>query len=239
MVEAMAEIPAGLAGVLNEGPPVRPRPAASVLLLRGTGPWHVLMMRRPGGADFAPGAHVFPGGSVHPEDRMLGERHRACALRELFEEVGVLLARKGERWATPAECEQLRLRLAHGVNFPTALRDAGLAADLDGLAYFARWITPEAVRRRFDTRFYLAGMPPGQEIVAQPGEVVSWLWAAPRELLADPQLSLVFATRKILELVAAEENAERLLARYAGRRRVKKVMPTVRIVDGRLEVEVL
>src|ERR1700738_169011 len=72
-LEPLSQIPPGLAGMVHDGPPVKPRPAATVLLVRGAEPWEVLMLRRPGGADFAPGAHVFPGGSVHAEDRLLGD----------------------------------------------------------------------------------------------------------------------------------------------------------------------
>jgi 8-oxo-dGTP pyrophosphatase MutT (NUDIX family) len=229
-------IPPGLAGMLNDGPPVTPRPAATVVLTRGDRPWEMLMMRRPGGADFAPGAHVFPGGSVHPEDRMLGDASRGCAVRELFEELGVLLARRGDRHATRAEAERLRLRLAHGVNFPTALKEAGLTADLDGLTYFARWVTPEALRRRFDTRFYLARLPAGQEIVAQPGEVDAWLWVDPESALADPGFTLVFATRKVIEGIARERDADALRRRYAERKRIRIVRPVVRVEGGRIEV---
>src|SRR6202043_1558705 len=92
-LEPLSQIPPGLAGVIHDGPPVKPRDAATVLLVRGTEPWEVLMLRRPGGADFAPGANVFPGGSVHAEDRLLGDPLAAAAIRELFEEVGILLAR--------------------------------------------------------------------------------------------------------------------------------------------------
>ena len=63
-------LPPEIAGHLNlDGPPVTPRPAATVLLVRDGDPWELLMVRRPGGADFAPGAYVFPGGAVHDEDR--------------------------------------------------------------------------------------------------------------------------------------------------------------------------
>src|SRR5205823_751570 len=90
-------IPPGLAGVLNDGPPVTPVAAGSVLLLDvAASPWRVLMMRRPGGARFAPDVYVFPGGTVHASED--GDVHaadpvRAAAVRELFEEVGILLAR--------------------------------------------------------------------------------------------------------------------------------------------------
>jgi len=60
------------------------------------------MLRRPGGADFAPGAHVFAGGSVHAEDRLLGDPLRGAAVRELFEELGILLARGPRGFATEA-----------------------------------------------------------------------------------------------------------------------------------------
>src|SRR5947199_112413 len=83
---------------------IGPRPAATVVLARpsplggagtvgpsrGPRPWQALLMRRPGGAEFAPGAYVFPGGSVHREDQAFPDEVRAAAVRELFEEVGVL-----------------------------------------------------------------------------------------------------------------------------------------------------
>ena len=232
----MAKIPPGLAGMVHDGPPVKPRPAATVLLLRGTEPWEVLMMRRPGGADFAPGAHVFPGGSVHPEDRLLGDPLPGAALRELFEELGILLARGTRGFATGADADRLRLRLAHGVSFPTALKEAHLEPAAAELTYFARWVTPEQLRRRFDTRFYLARLPEGQEVHPQPGEVESWSWVEPAEALSRPDFTMVFATRRVLEMVAVDADAESLLERYQGQRRVKIVRPVVRIDSGRFEV---
>jgi 8-oxo-dGTP pyrophosphatase MutT (NUDIX family) len=232
----LAQIPPGLAGILHDGPPVKPRPAATVLLLRGTSPWEVLMMRRPGGADFAPGANVFPGGSVHPEDRLLGDPGEGAAVRELFEELGILLARGPAEFATEEDAERLRLRLAHGVSFPLALKEARLTPALDELAYFARWVTPAQLRRRFDTRFYLARLPAGQEVHPQPGEVEAWRWVTPAEALADGEFTMVFATRRVLEMVAVEESTEALLERYRGLRRVRIVRPVVKVVDGRFEV---
>src|SRR4051812_47948556 len=85
-VDSMVGIPLPPAAI-NDGPPVTPRPSATVLLLRGSQPWELLLMRRPGGADFAPGAYVFPGGSVHGEDAKWPDEIRAAAVRELFEEV--------------------------------------------------------------------------------------------------------------------------------------------------------
>ncbi|TMC15040.1 MAG: NUDIX hydrolase [Chloroflexi bacterium] len=232
----MAQIPPGLAGMVHDGPPVKPRPAATVLLLRGSRPWEVLTMRRPGGADFAPGANVFPGGSVHPEDRLLGDPLRSAGVRELFEELGILLARSSRGFATGSDAERLRLRLAHGVSFPTALKEARLEPALDELTYFARWVTPEQLRRRFDTRFYLARLPDGQEVHPQPGEVEAWSWVEPSQALGRPDFAMVFATRRVLEMVAVDADAESLLERYRKQRRVKVVRPVVRIDGGRVEV---
>ena len=232
----MAQIPPGLAGVLHDGPPVKPRDASTVLLLRGDAPWEVLMMRRPGGADFAPGANVFPGGSVHPEDRLLGDPPRGAAVRELFEELGILLARGPRGFAGGEDADRLRLRLAHGVSFPVALKEARLEPALAELVYFARWVTPEQLRRRFDTRFYLALLPAGQEVHPQPGEVESWGWTTAAAALADPAFTMVFATRRVLEILAVDENVVALLGRHRGRRRVPIVRPVVRVVDGRFEV---
>jgi 8-oxo-dGTP pyrophosphatase MutT (NUDIX family) len=218
---------------------VTPRPAATVLLVDASvTPWRLLMMRRPGGADFAPGAYVFPGGSVHPEDAAFGDVDRAAGVRELFEEMGLLLARRRDRrFARDRECERLRERLAAGESWTAALGSLELTLALDRLAFLARWITPEVVSRRFDTRFYVARRPPGQTVHAQPGEVVDWLWTSPAEALAPGGPNLVHATRRILESVADEADAARLIARLRRRPETPPVTPRVlRRPDGGVEI---
>src|SRR5581483_8175554 len=102
---------------------------------------------------------------------------------------------------------------------------------LDRLAFLARWITPLPIRRRFDTRFFVARTPAGQVESPQPGEVVDWLWTAPRPALE--RLELVFATRSILESIAGEPDASRLLAKLRRRRPGPVVMPRIEPVgDG-------
>jgi 8-oxo-dGTP pyrophosphatase MutT (NUDIX family) len=194
------------------------------------------MLRRPGGADFAPGANVFPGGSVHAEDRLLGDPLPGAAVRELFEELGILLARGSRGFATETDAERIRLRLSHGVSFPTALKEARLEPALDQLTYFARWVTPEQLRRRFDTRFYLARLPEAQEVHPQPGEVEAWAWVTAQGALADPGFSMVFATRRVLEMVAVDASAEALLERHRHRRRVPITRPVVRLAGDRFEI---
>jgi len=234
-LQAVSRIPRGLSAMVNQGTPVTPRPAATVLLVDvAVSPWQLVMMRRPGGADFAPGAYVFPGGSVHPEDAELGDVSRAAAVRELFEEVGLLLARRRDRrFARDRECERVRGLLAEGVSFGAALRSLELTPALDRLAFLARWITPEAVSRRFDTRFFVARRPPGQTVHPQPGEVADWLWITPAAALAPGGPTLVHATRRILESVAGEADAARLIARLRRRAETPPVMPrVVRKPDG-------
>ena len=232
-------IPPGLSGMLNEGEPVVPRPAASVLLLdTQESPWRLLMMRRPRAAEFAPSAYVFPGGSVHEEDRGWEDPARAAAVRELFEELGILLARRPDgRFARDRDCERLRHLLQLGRGWAPALRQAGLTPALDRLVFLARWITPEQIARRFDTRFFLARRPPGQAVHPQPGEVEDWLWIAPQEALAG-RVTLVHATRRILESVASEADGRRLLGRLRRRRQESPpVQPRiVRLPDGGFQV---
>src|SRR5919204_2141454 len=220
-------IPPGLSGMLNEGPPVEPRPAATVVLARGTAPWEVLLMRRPGGAEFAPGAYVFPGGSVHREDRSFGDDIRGAAVRELFEEVGVLLARRRRRFARDADCGRLRDLVTAGVTFAPALRQLDLEPAFDRLAYFARWVTPKPLRRRFDTRFFLCRLPSGQSIHPQPGEVEEWLWLRPARALDDGRVTLVHATRMNLELLASESDVSRFITRVRRRKRIPLIEPSL------------
>jgi len=178
------------------------------------------MMRRPGGAEFAPSAYVFPGGSLHAEDHDFADPNRSAAVRELFEEVGILLARRRSgRLAADADCRRLRAALAGGLSWTAALAAGGLAPAFDRLVFLARWITPELVRRRFDTRFFLARRPAGQGVHPQPGEVEEVVWVSPAEALREGGPVLVYATRRILESVAPERDLGRLIARLRRRRR--------------------
>ncbi|MGE5269331.1 MAG: hypothetical protein ACM3JG_06610 [Thiohalocapsa sp.] len=142
---------------------VRPRDAASLILLRGEGDdLELLAGRRPGHVKFMPGVWVFPGGVVETEDNRIwaveeGGAHlpprlarcARAALRETWEEVGVLVGRHS---ATPAEGEP-----PPGLSaIERAYAGQGIVAALDGLLYVGRAITPTRVFRRFNTRFFLA-----------------------------------------------------------------------------------
>lgn len=190
------------------------------------------MVQRPGGADFAPGAYVFPGGTVHDGDRSFADELRAAAARELFEEAGILLAGN----AREADAERVRELIASGTSFADAVRGAGLALDLQALVMFARWVTPALLRRRFDARFYLARMPEGQSVMPQEGEVVDWLWVSPSRALADPHLTLVYATRAVLESVADAPNAETLFEQARALKEIPVVEPRLVQTEAGWEV---
>ena len=212
-------------GAINEGEPVTPRPSATVLLVRGREPWELLLMQRPGGADFAPGAYVFPGGTVHGDDMGWGDEIRLAAVREVFEEVGILFARDGRRFARQPDCDRVRAGVESGKSFGEALRELRLEPALDRLVLFARWVTPAQLRRRYDARFFLAQLPPGQKVVPQDGEVTDVIWTAPSAALANPALTLVYATRAVLESVADVGDASALFARARRQRDVPTVEP--------------
>jgi len=224
-------------GAINEGPPVTPRPSATVLLIRGRDPWELLLMRRPGGADFAPDAHVFPGGSVHADDAEASDPIAAAAVRELFEEVGILLARKSRRFARDSDSEQVRSLLAEGKTFGHALESLGLEPAYDRLTLLTRWVTPAVMSRRYDTRFFLARLPAGQSVRAQEGEVVDWLWIAPSRALNEPEVRLVYATREVLASVASEVSSATLFSRARKQKDVPLVEPRMVQKDSGWEVE--
>jgi 8-oxo-dGTP pyrophosphatase MutT (NUDIX family) len=203
-----------------------------VLLVRDGSPWELLMLQRPGGADFAPGAYVFPGGTVHEDDRAFPDELRAAAVRELFEEAGILLA----AGARDAECEWIGRLLGRGASFGEALHQAGLEPDFDSLVMFARWVTPALLSRRFDARFYLARMPEGQAVRPQEGEVIDWCWVSPARALASPELTLVYATRAVLESVADAPDAESLFRRARAMKEVPVVEPRLVQTESGWEV---
>jgi 8-oxo-dGTP pyrophosphatase MutT (NUDIX family) len=171
--------------------PAAPRPAATLLLLRdGPQGLEVLMVARAREVDFASGALVFPGGRVDPEDHALADPSdplgpfRVAAIREAWEECGVLLARPGKVSGEGA--------------FAAHLAGRGLAPDASALRRFAHWITPEHSPKRFDTHFFLARAPGGQEPVHDGREAVEALFLSPAQAVAEAEAgrrTLVFATR--------------------------------------------
>jgi hypothetical protein len=74
-------------------------------------------------------------------------------------------------------------------------------------------VTPALMSRRYDARFYLARLPSGQTVRAQPDEVTDWLWATPERALRDPEITLVYATRKVLESVGGDDDVGALFRR--------------------------
>jgi recombination protein RecT len=231
-------MPPGLSGQLNlDGAPSVPRPSATVLLVRGKEPWELLLMRRPRGADFAPDAYVFPGGAVHADDSDSRDPIAAAAVRELFEEVGILLARKSGGFARARDCDRVRSLLTEGQSFGQALGTLGLEPAHDRLVLLARWVTPAQLRRRYDARFFLARLPAAQSIHPQEGEVADWLWIAPGKALNNPDIKLVYATQTVLESVVDSADAAGIFAQARRQRDVPVVEPRlVQTADGGWEI---
>jgi 8-oxo-dGTP pyrophosphatase MutT (NUDIX family) len=190
-----------------------PRPAATVLLLRdGAAGIEVFMEVRHQDMKFASGALVFPGGRVDPEDHALAADAvrspatvgldplagalRVAAIRETFEESGVLLARpRGETGLMPVE--RLRGIDATRRDFARMLADEDLVLAVDLLVHFAHWITPVHNPRRFDTHFFALAAPQDQLAAHDGHESVDSMWIAPRDVIAGSEagrFKLVFAT---------------------------------------------
>jgi glyoxylase-like metal-dependent hydrolase (beta-lactamase superfamily II)/8-oxo-dGTP pyrophosphatase MutT (NUDIX family) len=237
-----------------------PRPAATLILVRDASAcMEVFMIRRTQSAVFMGGAHVFPGGGVDASDasaelasyceglddieasRLLdvergGLAYWTAALRECFEEAGLLLAHDAdgryadlndvqhvpvfERWresiragkATLADlCHEHRLRLAAG-----------------RLAYFSHWITQPGRPRRYDTRFFVAEAPAAQTASHDNSETVDHLWIQPAEALERHrrgEMHLVFPTIKTLESIARFESAAALMEFARSPRKMPTMAP--------------
>lgn len=200
---------------------VAPRPAATVLLLRdGASTLEVFMVVRHHEIDFASGALVFPGGRVDTGDHAIAERPDLCpgpegidamamalrvaAIRETFEECGILLARaRGSDRLIPAE----RLRDIEGsqraplcqgeVSFADILATEDLVLATELLVPFAHWITPANQAKRYDTHFFLAVAPEDQVGVHDGSEAVDSVWISTEQALAGVQsgrFKMVFPT---------------------------------------------
>jgi 8-oxo-dGTP pyrophosphatase MutT (NUDIX family) len=197
---------AGEGGQYNPGPATHARKAATVILLRGgKETLEVLLVQRTAKAQFMGGVWVFPGGAVDAADSGAGDP------------------------ADPARA--LRTAAARELR-----EEAGIVlGDADELVEFSRWITPAEVRRRFDTHFFLARLPPGQEPRVDGEECVAYRWLTPRAALAahgTNEIALVFPTIKHLEQLDSFATADALLAQASGRE-VEPVQPRV-VLDGEI-----
>ncbi len=197
-----------------------------MLLLRdGAAGLEVFMVVRHREIDFASGALVFPGGRVEPGDRAIAEglnaaeaeagAFRVAAIRETFEECGVLLARPRGGTALIdaarlARLEEARRALCNSQrSFAEILGAEALVPATDLLAHFAHWITPAGRAKRFDTHFFLAPAPLDQLALHDGGEAVDSVWIRPKDALAGGaagERKIVFPTRLNLEKLARQNS---------------------------------
>ncbi len=207
------------------------RPAATILLLRDSPDGlEVFMVVRHHAIDFAAGALVFPGGRVEEPDYQIAAElenpfgfdtstlaFRIAAIRETFEECGVLLARPrgSDKLIDAATLKRLedqhRAALNAGsIGFDAVLASEGLVPAPDLLVHFAHWITPSNQPKRYDTQFFLAVAPEEHLAVHDGHEAVESIWITPAQALADTEtgrFKLVFATAKNLEKLSRSQTA--------------------------------
>jgi 8-oxo-dGTP pyrophosphatase MutT (NUDIX family) len=239
-----------------------PLPAATVTLVRDSaqGP-EVLMMQRNLKSGFVPGAHVFPGGALDDEDgapalqalcaglddakasSVLGVpqgglAYWTAAIRESFEEAGVLLAYDAGGRVIALDRQELADQFRqhrHGLNagergFIDIVRDCGLTLAADQLVYFSHWITPVSAPRRYDTRFFIAAAPPAQEPLHDNHETISHLWVRPADALdrhRENRFSMRLPTIRTLEEFAAYDSAESLMTAMRNKRDIDANLPRI------------
>jgi 8-oxo-dGTP pyrophosphatase MutT (NUDIX family) len=237
------------------------RSAATLIVLRDASHGlEVLMLRRAEKAnDQNSGASVFPGGVIDAHDRGLhvhcgglddraaserlavpegGLDYYAAAIRECFEEAGVLFATDDTgRLVTldslpPDQLAAMRHAAEQGTDALLSLcARHGWRLATDRLAYFAYWLTPPGMPRRFDTRFFIAPMPEAQSVQPDGRETVEHMWLRPAEAV-DPArgLKLMNVTRRILEQLAQFTSTAELMTHARGLKHIPRVMP--RLADG-------
>lgn len=223
---------------------VQPRLASAIMLLRdaATGQGvEVFMVRRVIQSDFMPDVYVFPGGSVVSDDivteqtegicnkvetsatdleghTVLGSGVRAAAIREMFEEAGVLLVEQNESMLAVTDLNIERFAVYRQAfngrrgSLVEMAQAEHLVLATDRLHYFAHWITPEGLPKRFDTHFFVAEAPEKQQAAYDQLETSEGIWIAPAEALARTErreYPLVFATvYQLRELAAFSSVAE-------------------------------
>jgi 8-oxo-dGTP pyrophosphatase MutT (NUDIX family) len=221
------------------------RPAATVMLVRdgdADNPGlEVFMLRRTLAAAFGSGMYVFPGGRVESSDGDDADRaHRLAAIRECFEEAGVLLARdaSGSFVSDGHPVLAHREAIHDGTAELLALCDEhGLTPAIDELAWVAHWITPIGEQRRFDTRFYLVAAPPDQAHSHDDSETIDSLWVRPADALerqAAGELMMMPPTITNLTFLRGFTTVDDVIAAGHALPTPPCILPKIRRVDGRM-----
>ena len=234
---------------MSETPqPAEPRPAATILLLRDAPEFQVLMVKRHHQIDFASGALVFPGGKTHAGDQdpawaehctgwtQFDDEQRVLrigAIREAFEEAGILLAERLDGSTFGEACDlSVREAVDRGETaFLDVVKGLGVRLRLDALTVFARWITPVMMPKRFDTWFYAVRAPADQVAACDGRETVDAEWIGPAEILrmeAAGERTVIFPTRMNVQLLAEASSAADCVARAEARTLVT-VLPKVEV----------
>jgi glyoxylase-like metal-dependent hydrolase (beta-lactamase superfamily II)/8-oxo-dGTP pyrophosphatase MutT (NUDIX family) len=230
-----------------------PRAAATLVVVRDAPQGvEVLLLRRTESRDHTSGAWVFPGGVVDAGDRAAhaccvglddatasarlglpegGLDYHVAAVRECFEEAGLLFASDGQGGLMTLDAvaaERLapwRSRLHRGeCNLVDFCRDTGMKLGVDRLIYLSHWLTPRGRLKRFDTRFFIAAAPPAQTGVHDGTEILEQQWFRPAAALArSVELKLLTPTHTTLAAIAGFETVASLLA-WAGEARERSVI---------------
>ena len=236
-----------------------PRPASTILLLRdgAGGEIEVFMMVRHYEIDFNSGALVFPGGSVDKGDQEIISRpelysggegldaatlsFRIAAIRETFEESGILLARpRGSatlidaKRAGEIEAASRTALCEAKTTFLKVLTDNRVSLALDELVPYAHWITPEGMPKRFDTWFFLAAAPPEQAGAHDGKESTDSIWVSPREALAGGEsgrFKLPFPTTRNLIKLGKQSGVQAAIDDSRGKP-IVTVMPVMTRLNG-------
>jgi 8-oxo-dGTP pyrophosphatase MutT (NUDIX family) len=224
---------------MSEAKPAAPVPAATILIVRDSANgMEVFMVKRHHQIDFVAGALVFPGGKVHAGDREAGlsvfmdgaeewplemRAVGAAAIREAFEESGILFAREeGGGFVSTARLATLspwreRLEKGEGSLLEMVQREK-LRLACDQLVRFAHWVTPEHMPKRFDTHFFLAAAPAGHAGAHDGREAVDSVWIRPEDAIADRRKwNVIFPTKlNLMKLASSKTVTEAMeLARAA------------------------
>lgn len=229
------------------------RPAATILLLRdGVNGLEVLMTCRSESASFAPGAYVFPGGALDAADQSpqarAASRYRTdqhdevlsyttAAVREAFEELGVLLANQAD--GEPVAASALHsLNRTHDGDLIAQLGSRGWTLALDRVWWFSHWIADRDLPRRFDARFFIARMPSDQQPSADGHEQFEPTWVIPAHALEQHErgkFEMIFPTIRTLRQLSRFSTAAQAIDHCRNQASVWTSSPRAGLLGGRIE----